>query len=127
MSWRFHEDVPMSMKRVRDMADPELAQDAATRKYVDDKVGTGTGSDEVFIQNEQPIEAGAELWLDLDEPTPEFSVDEVFVQDAPPAESSAVLWVDTTDAGRGGMSLIQEVLAEIGRLREEIDTIKGGG
>jgi len=134
MPWQFHEDVPMSMKRIRQMSDPLLAQDAATKKYVDDKVGSGGGggapNDEVIISDVQPRDASVELWVDWDavSQTP-AGTDEVFVQSGTPSMESAELWLDL-DADSPGGSLLETVAAlaaEVARLRSDLDALKAGG
>lgn len=129
MPWQFHEDVAMGAHHVRDMLDPVLPQDAATRKWTEDLVG-GESGNEVVIQADEPTDPLLELWVDYDAVGSEaVGADEVFIQNGQPVEPSAELWLDL-DATFVADDLVATVAAlvdEVGRLRAELDALKGGG
>lgn len=132
MPWQFYEDVPMSMKRIRSMSDPLLAQDAATKKYVDDKVGSGGGGggNEVVIQANEPTDPLLELWVDYDAVGSPGGTgpDEVFIQNEAPLEEGAELWLDLDEDGPDSslMETVSILITEVARLRSDLDALKGG-
>jgi len=128
MPWEFHEDVAMSAHHVRNMLDPLLAQDAATKKYVDDKVGTG--NNEVVIQAAEPVDPLLELWVDYDAVAPVAGgADEVFIQNNQPVESTAELWLDLDESFVADdlVLTVAALVTEVASLRAEINVLKGGG
>jgi len=96
MPWEFHEHVAMDAHHVRDMLDPVLPQDAATKQWTEDLIGAGSDQgNEVVIQADEPTDPLLELWVDYDAVTPvEEGLNEVVIQTDTPLDPEAELWLD---------------------------------
>jgi len=154
MPTRFHNTVFLDDLHIRELLDPTLPQDAATKQYADQ------ASNEVVIQREEPRDVRAELWVDYDEaggaameqevyvtllePAPPWElwvdlsgvtppgggpaipVEEVTVGTVEPTSITVDLWMDTGAPNPfDAAAIITALQEEVGRLRADLDTLMG--
>lgn len=156
MPWQHHDNIYMGAFNIRQLRDPVLPQDAATKQYAD------TAANEVVIQRDEPRDVRAELWVDWDEagstaleqevyvtlaePAPPWELwadlsgvmppgggpavptEEVFIQDTAPTAVTAELWMDMSvpDPLDAMARIIADLSGEVARMRLELDAFREG-